>query len=98
MVFGSTRRIESEYQMAEAVRLRGKLNLPALDRAVKTLIERHESLRTRFGEAAVSPSKSSSRRVAMPSKLRTSVCSKMAREKRPSAATLRRELKKPFRS
>ncbi|HEY5742609.1 MAG TPA: amino acid adenylation domain-containing protein, partial [Terrimicrobiaceae bacterium] len=44
-----------EYNMAETVRLRGKLNLPALDRAINTLIERHESLRTRFGETDGEP-------------------------------------------
>ena len=32
----------SEYNMAEAVRLRGKLNPVALERAINTLIERHE--------------------------------------------------------
>ena len=45
----------SEYNMAEAVRLRGKLNVSALDRAVKALVERHESLRTRFGETDGEP-------------------------------------------
>ena len=45
----------SEYNMAEAVRLRGKLNVSALDRAMKALVERHESLRTRFGETDGEP-------------------------------------------
>ena len=40
----------SEYNMAEAMRLRGELNVPALERAINALLVRHESLRTRFGE------------------------------------------------
>ena len=38
----------SEYNMPEAFRLRGRLEVQALERAVRTLVERHESLRTRF--------------------------------------------------
>jgi len=37
-----------EYNMPEALRLTGPLDLPALDRAVARLVARHESLRTRF--------------------------------------------------
>jgi hypothetical protein len=37
-----------EYNMPQALRLRGELNIEALGRAVNTIVERHESLRTHF--------------------------------------------------
>ncbi len=40
----------TEYNMAEALRLRGRLNVGALRRAIQTIVDRHESLRTHFGE------------------------------------------------
>jgi hypothetical protein len=40
----------SEYNMPEALRLRGELDQEALQRTVDTIVERHESLRTRFEE------------------------------------------------
>src|SRR4029450_12796592 len=39
----------TEYNMPEAVRLRGKLDRKALRRAVETIVERHESLRGGVG-------------------------------------------------
>jgi amino acid adenylation domain-containing protein/non-ribosomal peptide synthase protein (TIGR01720 family) len=38
----------SEYNISEVWRLRGPLNREALERAVNTIVERHESLRTHF--------------------------------------------------
>ena len=38
----------AEYNMPDAMRLRGELDLDALTRAINTVVERHESLRTRF--------------------------------------------------
>ncbi|HLJ86027.1 MAG TPA: amino acid adenylation domain-containing protein [Candidatus Angelobacter sp.] len=40
----------TEYNMAEALRLRGKLDVSALRRAVQAIVDRHEILRTQFGE------------------------------------------------
>jgi amino acid adenylation domain-containing protein len=40
----------TEYNMAQALRLRGHLDLAALQRAIAALVERHEILRTHFGE------------------------------------------------
>jgi amino acid adenylation domain-containing protein len=40
----------SEYNMPEALRLRGRLDVDALRRAVQTIVDRHESLRTHFAE------------------------------------------------
>ncbi|MBZ5494707.1 MAG: amino acid adenylation domain-containing protein [Acidobacteriia bacterium] len=38
----------TEYNMPEALRLKGKLDLKALERAVNRIVQRHESLRTHF--------------------------------------------------
>ena len=38
----------AEYNMPEAMRLRGELDLDALTRAINTIVDRHEVLRTRF--------------------------------------------------
>jgi amino acid adenylation domain-containing protein len=40
----------AEYNLCEALRLHGKLDLAALQQTVAGLIDRHESLRTRFAE------------------------------------------------
>ena len=40
----------AEYNLARALRLRGDLDAPALERAIQRIVERHESLRTSFAE------------------------------------------------
>jgi acyl carrier protein len=45
----------SEYNMPEALRLRGKLDRRALERALAAMVERQESLRTRFVEVEGEP-------------------------------------------
>ena len=40
----------AEYNMPQALRLRGKLDVDALRRALQSIVDRHESLRTHFGE------------------------------------------------
>jgi amino acid adenylation domain-containing protein len=40
----------TEYNMPEALRLRGRLDVNALQRTVQSIVDRHESLRTHFGE------------------------------------------------
>ena len=39
----------TEYNMPVALRLRGKLDRRVLEKTINTIVERHESLRTRFG-------------------------------------------------
>jgi|GEM_PF-166635 len=41
----------TEYNVPEALRLRGELDYPALERALSAIVQRHEILRTRFAEA-----------------------------------------------
>jgi amino acid adenylation domain-containing protein len=45
----------AEYNMPEALRLRGRLDVDALRRAVQTIVDRHESLRTHFAEERGEP-------------------------------------------
>src|SRR5262249_32023431 len=45
----------TEYNFSEALRLRGDLDLEALERTINTIVERHESLRTRFVEVDGEP-------------------------------------------
>ncbi|HEY5813831.1 MAG TPA: amino acid adenylation domain-containing protein, partial [Terrimicrobiaceae bacterium] len=40
----------AEYNMRSALRLKGDLDVAALERALQALVERHESLRTHFGQ------------------------------------------------
>lgn len=44
-----------QYNMPEALRLRGELDLAALERTINAIVERHESLRTHFGQAQGEP-------------------------------------------
>ncbi|HEU5412936.1 MAG TPA: amino acid adenylation domain-containing protein, partial [Candidatus Angelobacter sp.] len=45
----------AEYNMPQALRLRGNLDLVALQRTVDTIVERHESLRTHFAQIEGEP-------------------------------------------
>jgi pristinamycin I synthase-3/4 len=45
----------AEYNMPQALRLRGTLDLEALQRAIDTIVERHESLRTHFAQIEGEP-------------------------------------------
>ncbi|MGC2744453.1 MAG: condensation domain-containing protein, partial [Candidatus Angelobacter sp.] len=45
----------AEYNMPQALRLRGRLDVDALRRAVQTIVDRHEILRTHFGEEQGKP-------------------------------------------
>jgi pristinamycin I synthase-3/4 len=40
----------TEYNVPQALRLRGRLDAGALERTIQTIVERHESLRTHFAE------------------------------------------------
>jgi hypothetical protein len=44
-----------EYNLPEAMRLRGRLNLDALQRSINAIVSRHEILRTRFADGEAGP-------------------------------------------
>src|SRR5437879_891422 len=45
----------TEYNMPGSLRLRGELDVEALEKAINTIVERHESLRTHFAEVEGEP-------------------------------------------
>ena len=45
----------AQYNLPEALRLRGELDVPALRKSIQTIIQRHETLRTHFAYADDSP-------------------------------------------
>ena len=45
----------AEYNLCEALRLHGKLDLAALKRTIAGIVDRHESLRTHFAEVDGAP-------------------------------------------
>src|SRR5437763_5024202 len=45
----------SEYNLPEALHLRGELNYQALERTIQAIVERHEILRTHFNEIQAEP-------------------------------------------
>ena len=45
----------TRYNTAQALTIRGDLNVDALDRAFTALVERHETLRTRFADVGGEP-------------------------------------------
>ena len=86
----------AEYNMAEAVRLRGELNLSALDLAVNALVERHESLRTRFGDANGQPFQIIDPAVHRPLDVEDLSCIAESTRETALAAVVRREAEQRF--
>jgi amino acid adenylation domain-containing protein len=86
----------SEYNMPEALRLRGDLDISALERALDALKGRHEILRTHFGEQDGEPFQIIDREVRIP--LRVEDLSELEEGLRQEAAkeALRREAAEPF--
>ncbi|HLX09300.1 MAG TPA: amino acid adenylation domain-containing protein, partial [Thermoanaerobaculia bacterium] len=78
------------YDVCEAVRLTGRLDLPALGRALTALVARHEALRTSFPAAEGQPYQE----VAPPSAFAlplVDLCELPAARREPEAAKLRRQ-------
>ena len=86
----------TEYNLSGALRLRGELDVEALERAINTIVERHESLRTHFAEAEGEPVQviEAERRIAIPVE-DLSGLEEGARQERIKAA-MRREGEEPF--
>ena len=89
-------RTSTEYNMPEALRLRGELDVEALERAINTIVERHESLRTHFAEVEGEPVQviEEERRIAIPVE-DLSGWEERARQERVKAA-MREEREKAF--
>ena len=85
-----------EYNVRTAWRLRGELNVNALERAIDALIGRHETLRTHFEEKEGEPFQVIESEVRIP--LRVEDLSSLGENERQGAieSALRREAEEPF--
>src|SRR5262249_21498720 len=90
------RRTSTEYNMSEALRLRGELDVEALRRAINTIVERHESLRTRFEEVDGEPAQviAPVLRIELPEEDLSGLEETEKREQ--VAAAMRSEVRRPF--
>ena len=89
-------RMSTEYNLTGALRLRGEPDVEALERAINTIVERHESLRTHFAEVEGDPVQviEAERRIAIPVE-DLSGWEEGARQERVKAA-MREEREKAF--
>ena len=84
------------YNIREALRLKGELDFTALERAVDAVIERHESLRTRFIEEDGEPLQVIEPVVHLPVVIEDLSELDPAERERETGAALRGEAQKPF--
>ena len=86
----------TEYNMSQALRLRGELDVSAIERAIDALVERHEILRIHFGEHEGEPYQIVAPRLRIP--LEVEDLSGLPEDLRQEAiqAALRRESQKPL--
>ena len=84
------------YNVRAALRLRGELDVTALERAIDALVGRHETLRTRFEEQEGEPFQVIESEVRIP--LRVEDLSSLGENERQRAieSALRREAEEPF--
>src|SRR5262249_27663193 len=85
-----------QYNMPEALRLRGELNLEALEKTINTIVERHESLRTRFAEVDGEPAQVIERELRIEAPVEDLSGLDEEEQRARVAAALRRELEEPF--
>ena len=85
-----------EYNVRAALRLRGELDVTALEQAIDALVGRHETLRTRFEEQEGEPFQVIESEVRIP--LRVEDLSTLGENERQRAieSALRREAEEPF--
>ncbi len=86
----------TEYNMAEALRLRGRLDVDALRRALQTIVDRHESLRTHFGEEQGVPVQIIAPSVTLEIPIEDLSHLSLAEQQRHVAASVNEEWSKPF--
>ena len=86
----------TEYNISQALRLSGELDVSAIGRAIDALVERHEILRTSFGEHEGEPCQIVAPHLRIP--LEVEDLSDLGEDLRQEVlqATLRRESQKPF--
>ena len=86
----------AEYNVAEALRLRGELDVRAVGDAVNAIVVRHESLRTHFAEVEGEPVQvvEPSRRIAVP--IEDLSCVAAAERAAAVRVAMRREVATPF--
>ncbi len=86
----------SEYNMPEALRLRGDLDVEALRRAIDVIVERHESLRTHFAEVESQPVQVILAPAPVPIELEDLTHLEETARRQLTATTLRKEWDEPF--
>ncbi|MBB6145125.1 amino acid adenylation domain-containing protein [Silvibacterium bohemicum] len=86
----------AEYNMPEALRLRGDLDVEALQRAIGAIVERHESLRTHFAEMDSQPVQIIADSASITVELEDLTVLEEAERQQATAAMLRKEWDEPF--
>jgi amino acid adenylation domain-containing protein len=86
----------AEYNIPGALRLRGPLDLPALEKAINTIVERHESLRTTFVETGGQPSQIIASQLPIKIPLKDLSDSQPDAQQQQVTAALRAERVQPF--
>jgi len=85
-----------EYNMPEALRLKGELNRGAIERAIQTIVDRHESLRTHFAEEDGQPMQVIDDDLRIETQFEDLSGLEPAARSRAVAVALRREWEQPF--
>jgi amino acid adenylation domain-containing protein/non-ribosomal peptide synthase protein (TIGR01720 family) len=86
----------TEYSMQQALRLRGKLDVEALEMAINTIVERHESLRTHFVEVEGEPEQMIEQELRIEAPVEDLSRLEEAEQRARVMAALRREGEEPF--
>jgi amino acid adenylation domain-containing protein len=85
-----------EYNMPEALRLRGRLDVDALRRTVQSIVDRHESLRTHFGEDQGEPVQIIASRLTVEIPMEDLSLLSQTEQQRQVMAFLNNEWREPF--
>jgi Condensation domain/TubC N-terminal docking domain len=86
----------TEYNLPGALRLRGELDLEALERTINTIVERHESLRTHFAEVDGEPEQVIEKKLRIEMPLEDLSDSDEEKQQECLSAALREEANLPF--
>ena len=86
----------AQYNLPEALRLRGKLDVPALRRAIEVIVHRHESLRTHFDYVDGEPIQIIEPRIPLETGMDDLSGLDESGQRQQVLAALRREFEEPF--